>query len=87
MSNKPRYYDDLTLEEMFEAFDHTYMMSDDSRSYENGRRQREIWSAKVEEQGGWTKELVDTYNKYAPGGDDDGFKLDYDLIHKSLKNK
>ena len=84
---KPKYYDDLTLEEMFEQFDHTYMMSDDSRSYENGRRQREIWSAKVEEQGGWTKELVDTYNKYAPGSDEDGFKLDYDLIHKSLKNK
>ena len=85
--SKPRYYDDLTLEEMFEQYDHTYMMSDDSRAYENGRRQREIWSAKVEEQGGWTKELVDTYNKYAPGSDEDGFKLDYDLIHKSLKNK
>ena len=83
----PKYYDDLTLEEMFEQFDHTYMMSDDTQAYENGRRQREIWSAKVEEQGGWTKELVDTYNKYAPGSDEDGFKLDYDLIHKSLKNK
>ena len=23
----PKYYDDLTLEEMFEQFDHTYMMS------------------------------------------------------------
>ena len=74
----PKYYDDLTLEEMFEQFDHTYMMSDDSR------RQREIWSAKLEEQGGWTKELVDTYNKYAPEG---MFQLDYDLIHKSLKSK
>ena len=80
-----KYYDDLTLEEMFEQYDHTYMMADDHRAYENGRRQREIWSAKVEEQGGWTKELVETYNKYAPGGDDDGFKLDWKLIHASLK--
>tara|TARA_R100000315_G_scaffold57671_1_gene32425 strand:+ start:997 stop:1260 length:264 start_codon:yes stop_codon:yes gene_type:complete len=80
-----KYYDDLTLEEMFEQYDHTYMMADDHRAYENGRRQREIWSAKVEEQGGWTKELVETYNKYAPGGDDDGFKLDWKLIHTSLK--
>ena len=82
--SKPKYFDDLTLEEMFECHDHTYMMSDDSRAYENGRRQREIWSAKLEEQGGWTKELVDTYNKYAPEG---MFQLDYDLIHKSLKSK
>ena len=83
----PKYYDDLTLEEMFEQYDHTYMMSDDSRAYENGRRQREIWSAKLEKQGGWTKELVDTYNKYAPGSDEDGFKLDWNLIHISLKQK
>ena len=80
-----KYYDDLTLEEMFEQYDHTYMMADDHRAYENGRRQREIWSAKLEKQGGWTKELVETYNKYAPGGDDDGFKLDWKLIHTSLK--
>ena len=78
---KPKYYDDLTLEEMFEQFDHTYMMSDDHRAYENGRRQREIWQAKLEKQGGWTKELVDTYNKYAP----EDFGMDYDLIHKSAK--
>ena len=62
----PRYYEDLTLEEMFEQYDHTYMMSDDHRAYENGRRQREIWSAKLEKQGGWTKELCELYNKYAP---------------------
>ena len=79
--SKQRYFDDLTLEEMFEQFDHTYMMSDDSRAYENGRRQRQIMDAKVEEQGGWTKELVDMYNVYAPVG----FDMDYDLIHKSAK--
>jgi hypothetical protein len=80
----PKYYDDCTLEEMFKYHDHTYMMSDDGRAYEAGRRQRDIMHAKVEEQGGWTKELVDLYNKYAPEG---MFQLDYDLIHKSLKNK
>ena len=79
----PRYYNDLTLEEMFEAFDHTYMMADDSRSYENGKRQREIMNAKVKESGGWTQELVDLYNKYAPK--DDMFQLDYELI--KLANK
>ena len=40
-----------------------------------------IMHAKVEEQGGWTKELVDMYNVYAPVG----FDMDYDLIHKSAK--
>jgi hypothetical protein len=80
----PKYYEDCTLEEMFKYHDHTYMMSDDGRAYEAGRRQRDIMHAKVEEQGGWTKELVDLYNKYAPEG---MFQLDYDLIHKSLKNK
>ena len=80
----PKYYNDCTLEEMFKYHDHTYMMADDHRSYEEGRRQRDVMYAKVEEQGGWTKELVDLYNKYAPEG---MFQLDYDLIHKSLKNK
>ena len=83
MPNKPLYFEDLTLEQMFECFDHTYMMADDSRSYENGKRQREIMNAKVEENGGWTKELVDLYNKYAPK--DDMFQLDYELI--KLANK
>ena len=65
-----KYYDDLTLEEMFEHYDHTHMMADDHRAWQKGRRQREIWQAKLAEQGGWTKELVEVYNKYAPGGDD-----------------
>jgi len=63
-----KYFDDLTLEEMFEYHDHTYMMSDDHRAYENGRYQRDILEDKVKSQGGWTKELVDLYNKYAPEG-------------------
>ena len=73
----PKYYKDCTLEEMFEYHDHTYMMSDDNRAYENGRHQRDIMRAKVEEQGGWTKELVDLYNKYAPEG---MFQMDYDFL-------
>ncbi len=72
-----RYFDDLTLEEMFEHHDHTYMMSDDNRAYENGRYQRDIMYAKVKKQGGWTKELVDLYNKYAPEG---MFQMDYDFL-------
>ena len=39
--------------------------------------------AKLEEQGGWTKELVDLYNKYAPK--DDMFQLDYEFL--KLANK
>ena len=75
-----KYYDDLTLEEMFEHYDHTHMMSDEHRAWQKGQRQREIWQAKLAEQGGWTEELVKVYNKYAPGGDDSSFKLDWNLI-------
>ena len=32
---------------------------------------------KVKKQGGWTKELVDLYNKYAPEG---MFQMDYDFL-------
>ena len=79
----PKYYEDLTLEQMFEYHDHTYMMSDDNRAYENGRRQRDLIEDKVKAQGGWTRELVELYNKYAPK--DSHFQLDYELIHKSNK--
>tara|TARA_Y100000592_G_scaffold79423_1_gene125249 strand:+ start:198 stop:449 length:252 start_codon:yes stop_codon:yes gene_type:complete len=81
--SKPQYFDDLTLEQMFEYHDHTYMMSDDNRYYEAGRRERQIINDKIEEQGGWTRELVNLYNKYAPK--DSHFQLDYELIHKSNK--
>jgi len=75
-----KYYDDLTLEEMFQQYDHTHMMADDHRAWEKGRRQREIWQAKLVEQGGWTEELVEVYNKYAPGEDDSPFKMNWNLI-------
>ena len=80
--SKQRYFDDLTLEEMFKHHDHTYMMSDDGRSYESGRRQRDILEDKVKSQGGWTKELVDLYNKYAPEG---MFQKDWEWMQKFNK--
>ena len=83
MSNKPKYFDDLTLEEMFECYDHTYMMSDDNRAYENGRRQRDMIEDKVKSQGGWTKELVDLYNKYAP--QDEMFQKDWEWMQQYNK--
>ena len=76
--SKPQYFDDLTLEQMFEYHDHTYMMSDDNRYYEAGRRERQIINDKIEEQGGWTRELVDLYNKYAPN--DSMFQKDWEWI-------
>jgi len=76
-----KYFDDLTIKEMFEHHDHTYMMSDDNRYYESGRRERDILEDKVKSQGGWTKELVDLYNKYAP----EGFKKDWEWMQEFNK--
>ena len=59
-----KYFHELTLEEMFEHHDHTYMMADDHRAYENGRREAEIIVDKVKSEGGWTKELCDLYNLF-----------------------
>ena len=78
----PKYFSDMTLEEMFEHHDHTYMMSDDNRAYENGRRQRDLIEDKVKAQGGWTRELVELYNKYAPSG---RFQKDYDFMQQYNK--
>ncbi len=71
----PRYYKDLSIEEMFKCHDHTYMMSDDHRAYENGIYQRNIMEDKVKSIGGWSKQLVDMYNKYAPN--DSMFQKDW----------
>ena len=75
---KQRYFDDLTLEEMFKHHDHTYMMSDDGRYYESGRRERDIIEDKVKSQGVWTKELCEIYNKYAPKG----FEKDWEWMQQ-----
>ena len=78
MSNKPVYFEDLTLEEMFEYHDHTYMMSDDNRYYESGRRELELINKKVDEEyGGWSKELVDHWNKYAPHSTEMSWRKEY----------
>ena len=79
--SKPRYFKDLSLEEMFECHDHTYMMSDDNRYYENGRIESQIIEDKVKEMGGWTKELCETYNKYAP----ETFGKDWEWMQKYNK--
>ena len=79
----PKYYHELTLEEMFEHHDHTYMMADDHRAYENGRQQRDIMEDAVKASGGWTKELVDKYNKYAPN--DSMFQKDWEWMQEINK--
>ena len=80
---KKKYFEDLTLTEMFEHHDHSYMMSDDHRYYENGRYQADIIEDKVAENGGWTEELVDEWNKFAPN--DSMFQKDFEWIKKFKK--
>ena len=62
-----KYFHELTIEEMFEQHDYTYQMSDDQRWYEQGRLQYQAINDKIDELGGWNKELIDKWNKYAPG--------------------
>ena len=53
-------------------------MSDDNRYYEAGRRELELINAAVDkEYGGWTNEVVDHWNKYAPHGDDMSWRKEY----------
>ena len=79
----PKYYHELTIEEMFEHHDHTYQMSDDNRAYENGRQQRDILEEAVKDSGGWTEELVNKYNKYAPN--DSMFQKDWKWMREINK--
>ena len=75
--NKIIYFDDLPLKDMIKQHDFTYCMSDDNRSYERGKRQLELINEKAESEGGWTKEIVDYWNKYAPHGDDMSWRKQY----------
>ena len=61
-----KYFDDLTLEEMFEQHDWTYMYSDDSRWYNSGRRQKELIDNKIKESGGWSQDILKLHNKHCP---------------------
>jgi len=79
----PKYYHELTLKEMFEYHDHTYMMADDHRAYERGRQQRDIMEDAVKANGGWTEELVNMYNKYAPN--DSMFQKDWKWMQEINK--
>ena len=67
MNNKKQiYFNDLTIKDMFKNHDWTYMYSDDGRAYNSGRKKQEIINDKIQELGGWTQELVDSHNKFAP---------------------
>jgi hypothetical protein len=76
----PKYFHELTLKEMFEYHDFTYEYSDDNRYYEKGRKERNIIEDKVKEAGGWTKKLVDLWNKYAPNHG--SFQKDWEWMKK-----
>jgi hypothetical protein len=56
-------FKELTLEEMIQRHDGWYMMSDDHSKYEQGVWQRNIIEDRVASQGGWTKDLVEIWNK------------------------
>ena len=75
---KTKYYHELPIKEMIQHHDFTYCMSDDNRYYEQGRRQLQLINDTVDkEYGGWSKELVDHWNKYAPHGDDMSWRKEY----------
>ncbi len=84
MSEK-KYFNDLTIEEMFECHDYTYQMSDDHRWYEQGRLQYQAINDKIDELGGWTKELVDKWNEHAPG--DKPWEVDVEWPNMTWKRK
>ena len=75
--SKPIYYEDLPLKEMIEHHDFTFCMSDDYRYYEKGRRELELINKKAEAEGGWTRELVDYWNKYAPHSEEHSWRKQY----------
>ena len=75
---KTRYYHELPIKEMIQHHDFTYCMSDDNRYYEQGRRQLQLINKRVdEEHGGWSKELVDHWNKFAPHSDEMSWRKEY----------
>ena len=81
LNNKPLYFHELTLEQMLESHDFTYEYSDDHRYYTQGSQEYKIINNKVKEMGGWTKELADLWNKYAPSS----HQKDWEWINKYQK--
>ena len=78
MPKQVKYYDDLPAFDMIEQHDFTFCMSDDNRYYESGRRELQLINEAVEkEYGGWTKEVVDHWNKFAPHDDDMSWRKEY----------
>ena len=78
MSNKPVHFHELPIKKMIEHHDFTYCMSDDNRYYEQGRQQLQLINKKVDEEyGGWSKELVDHWNKYAPHSTEMSWRKQY----------
>ena len=77
---KPKYFHELTLEEMFKCHDHTYSRSDDHRYWKKGRQEEKIIQDKVKEMGGWNKKKVELWNKYAPKHD--SFQKNMEWIEK-----
>jgi hypothetical protein len=75
------YFHELTLEQMLESHDFTYEYSDDHRYYTQGSQEYKIINNKVKEMGGWTKELTDLWNKYAPNS----HQKDWEWINKYQK--
>jgi hypothetical protein len=61
-----KYFNDLTIEEMFEARDWWSSRSDDHRAWKNGVDQQKIIGEKIKELGGWNEEILTSHNKYAP---------------------
>jgi|TARA_B110000908_G_C10005790_1_gene336223 hypothetical protein len=65
-NNKPRYFHELSLSEMFKSHDHTYQYADDHSKWKNGNAENKIINDKIEELGGWNQKMVAEWNKYCP---------------------
>ena len=78
---KPKYFHELSLDKMLESHDWTYQYSDDHRYYKQGSQEYKIINEKVKEMGGWSKELADLWNKYAPSS----HQKDWEWIKKYQK--
>jgi len=76
--HKPVYFHELPIKKMIEHHDFTYCMSDDNRYYERGKQELELINKKVnKEYGGWSKEIVDHWNKYAPHSTEMSWRKEY----------